>query len=130
MSVKLPVMEVQRKLNDDPEFLLNARLWTATVKFMVGEDPYLLKVVDGRVVEFTDTPDHFDPWTIRIGGPANGWEKLLMAVPPPFYQDFWGVFFRHGFEMGGDLPELYACYGAVRRVLEVLRETHTQLQEA
>jgi len=131
MPIQLPCEVVRTTLNDDPEFQLTARLWTATLKLVMGDVTYLMKVEDGVVTEFTDEPDHFDPYSIVIGGPEDGWEKLLSPVPPPFYQDFWGAFFRHGFEMGGDLPSLYASYGAVRRTLELLRAVHNdQLQEA
>ncbi|MDO8212219.1 hypothetical protein [Conexibacter sp. CPCC 206217] len=129
MTVKLPCAATRAALNEDPEFLINARLWNVGMKLRVGEQAYLVQIEDGKVARFTDEPDQFDTWTISIGGPEDGWEKLLEPVPPPFYQDFFGAFFRHDFEMGGDLASLYASYGAVRRLLEVLRETHN-LQEA
>ncbi len=126
MSVKLPCEAARSALNDDPEFRINARLWSAGLRLKVGEQAYLMEIVDGRVARFTDAVDQFDTYSITIAGPEDGWAHLLEPVPPPFYQDFFGAFFRHDFEMGGDLPSLYASYGAVRRMLEVLRETHNR----
>src|SRR4051812_6064527 len=102
MPVTLPCDATKDALNSDPEFRLNAQHWDAAVKLKVGERTYLLRVVDGTVAEFKDEWDAFDPYSITIGGPEEGWEQLLKPIPPPFYQDFWGAFFRHDFEMGGD----------------------------
>jgi hypothetical protein len=126
MTVTLPCEETKQALNEDPEFALAARLWSAGVRLDVGGRKHLLTVRDGVVEQFTDDPDPFDPYTITIGGPEEGWGHLLQAMPPPFYQDFWGAFFRHDFEMGGDLELLYVGYGAVRRMLEVMRETYNR----
>lgn len=123
MPVTLPCDATREALNADPEFRLNAQHWNAAVKLKVGDRNYLMRVVDGTVEEFKDEWDAFDVYTITIGGPEEGWEQMLKPIPPPFYQDFWGAFFRHDFEMGGDLESLYANYGAVRRMLEVLRAT-------
>lgn len=123
MAVQLRCEKIVATINGDPEFQISARLWNTRIRFDVGDHPYAVHVDEGKVVEFTDEPDDFRPYAIRIGGPEEGWEKLLSPVPPPFYQDFWGVFFRHEFEMGGDLESLYAYYGAVRRLLDVMRQT-------
>jgi hypothetical protein len=124
VTVKLPCAATKQALNEDPEFAIAARLWNAGVRFNVGDQRYLVTVVNGTVAEFSDHPDPFDPYAITIGGPEDGWAHLLEPTPPPFYQDFWGAFFRHGFEMGGDLELLYGGYGAVRRMLEVMRATY------
>jgi hypothetical protein len=126
MTVTLPCEETMQALSEDPEFALAARLWSAGVRLDVGDRKHLLTVRDGVVVDFTDEPDPFAPYTIIISGPEEGWGHLLEPTPPPFYQDFWGAFFRHDFDMGGDLELLYAGYGAVRRMLEVMRETYAR----
>jgi hypothetical protein len=128
VPVILPPATVQEALNADPEFRLAARYWTARIKLTIGEGAYFLKITDGAVTSVSDTPTGFDSYTIEIGGPESDWEEILAEVPRPFYQDFFSAFLRHGFTLAGDLELLYAYYGAVRRMAEVLRAIN--LQEA
>ncbi len=128
MTVVLPTEATKAALNEDPEFIHAARYWTASVRFVVGDTDYLLQVNDGAITHFGDR-DIFEPYQITIGGPEEGWAQLLKPEPPPFYQDFFGAFFRHGFEMGGDLESLYAHYDAIRRLLQTMRASATR-QEA
>jgi hypothetical protein len=126
MSVTFAPASVQEALNADPEFQLNARFWTVKMKLTVGEQPYFVHITDGQVTSVTDQPTGFDAYTVEIGGPEEVWEQILAETPVPFYQDFWSAFFRHGFTLGGDLESLYAYYGAVRRMAEILRAIHQE----
>ncbi len=121
MTVTLPTEALKDALNGDYEFLHAARYWDAGIRITVGDHHYFLKIVGGRVDRFDVEWDIFDPYDISIGGPEEGWGLMLQPVPPPFYHDFFGVFFRHGFDMGGNLESLYSHYDAVRRVLEIAR---------
>jgi hypothetical protein len=125
VSVTFVPATLQEALNGDPEFRLAARYWNSRIKLAVGEQPYFVTVVDGVVVDATDVATGFDPYTIEIGGPVETWEEILAEVPRPFYQDFWSAFFRHGFTLGGDLELLYAYYGAIRRMADILRSLRT-----
>lgn len=84
----LPDLSVIRAaLNDDPEFRLMARLWTARLVLEIGDDRYLVEVRDGEVARFTDRVTLFDSFDIRIGGSTDGWTRLLALEPEPMYQD-------------------------------------------
>ena len=59
--------------------------------------------------------------TSTIAAAPAEWEKLLAPVPPPFYQDPFGASLHHPVSLGGDPETLFAYYGALRRVIEILR---------
>jgi pimeloyl-ACP methyl ester carboxylesterase len=105
----------------DPAFQIQARDWTAHVVFALGEEAYRLQVRDGRLAGFARDASAA-PADVRISGPAEAWEKLLMAVPPAPYQDprFGGH--RVGFVVEGALAGALApYYGAILEFLKVLR---------
>ena len=106
--------------NDDGEFAIAARMWDAEVMLVSGTDAVRLTVRGGRITEVAASPaDAAAP--IRIVGPPDGWEKLLSAVPPPFYQDLFGAAARHGFTIEGAIEDVYPYYPALRRLIEILR---------
>jgi hypothetical protein len=125
-KVALQVDAVRKGLQNDREWSLAARFWYARIRFFIGDDQYFMRIEDGRVAEFKAGTDGFDSYTINIGGPPEVWRHLLMEVPPPYYQDFLPAQLHHGFTCGGDLPSLYAYYGAMSRILAVMRQCHAK----
>lgn len=112
---------LRERLNADPEFTVQARSWSATLVFWVAEDPYTLVIDQGIVSDFSATVHKLHPRTAEFRGTAADWAALLAAVPPPFYQDFMGAIFSHGFVLAGDMEQVFSRYPAIRRVLEVMR---------
>ncbi|MDP9235891.1 MAG: hypothetical protein M3P30_00580 [Chloroflexota bacterium] len=97
--------------NDDGEFAIAARMWDADVMLVSGADAVRLTVRAGVITEAAPAPsDAAAP--IRIVGPPDGWEKLLRAVPPPFYQDLFGAAAHHAFTIEGAIE---TCTRTTRR---------------
>lgn len=121
VSLVFPVDAVKTRLNTDAEFGLMARYWYTDIRFFIDDDQYFLRIEDGKVRYFQHGTHGFDPYTINIGGPAAVWQKMMEETPQPFYHDFFAASLHHGFTCGGDIESLYAYYGAVRRILEIIR---------
>jgi pimeloyl-ACP methyl ester carboxylesterase len=119
------VEAVARTAASDPAFRQGARHWTADVVFRMGEEPYRLQIRDGALARFAR--DHSDaPADVRISGPVEAWDKLLLATPPAPYQDprFGGQ--RVGFVVEGELTGALApYYGAILEFLKVLRRVRS-----
>lgn len=122
MSVKIWNDTIREAANADRQFQYAARRWTCELMFKVGADRYIFDVVDGEVRRFELTTDQFQGSSVTLGGTDEDWEKLLKPVPVPFYQDFFGAWFNHGFEISGDLRSLFAHYWALLRLLDIMRE--------
>lgn len=126
MSVKIWNDAVREAANADRQFRYAARRWTCELMLKVGDDRYIFDVVDGEVRRFELTTDQFQGSSATLGGTAEVWEQLLRPVPVPFYQDFIGAWFNHGFEISGDLRSLFAHYWALLRLLDIMREVGSQ----
>lgn len=111
-----------QRANDDGEFRLHARFWTAKVRIVHGSERTLLEMAAGEM-------RRAGPWDpadygadLEIAAPAADWEALLDAVPRPFYQDLFAAQAHHGFRLNGADHHLCAYYPAVRRLVDLMRE--------
>jgi hypothetical protein len=106
--------------NSDGEFAIAARLWDADVVFVSGDDAVRFAVRAGRVGDVAPVAaDTKAP--VRIVGAPEGWEKMLMTPPPPFYQDLFAAWVHHGFRIEGTIEDVMPYYPALRRLIELLR---------
>lgn len=121
MALTIQAEAIRTALEADSLFTHAARRWTCRLLLKVGDDRYLLDVLDGRVRRFELTTDLFDACDIVLGGREQDWDELTRPVPVPFFQDFIGAWFNHGFEMTGDLRSLFAHYWALLRLLDIMR---------
>jgi hypothetical protein len=126
VALKILTDEVRTRANADAQFLNAARLWNFELLLRVGFDNYMMSISDGRIARFDVTTDIFERHNGVLGGTEDDWQQLLTPVPPPFYQDFFGAFFQHGFQMSGDLDSMFAHYWALLRLLAIMRATHNE----
>lgn len=130
MGVVIPTEAVRDRLNADPVFAHAARRWSTQLLVRVGEEGYVLVIREGVVTRFEAGADQFDRYDAVLGGTDHDWAELLAPVPRPFYQDFFGAFFQHGFEMAGDLDAVFSYYWALLRFLDVARAVSNGLDLA
>ncbi len=109
--------------NDDGEFKLAARLWNADVRLEAGDDAYVVRVRDGRVIEFApvDASNGAASHDVCISAPQNDWRELLRPAPKPFYQDLMAAVSRQNFKIQGDVVGFYPYYRAINRLFELMR---------
>jgi hypothetical protein len=129
VSMNIRPEQVLAALNADGQFRHAARRWTIEIVLGVGDERYVLDILDGHVRRFEPTSDLFQACGARLAGTENDWCKLLEPVPVPFYQDFIGAWFNHGFEISGDLRSVFAHYWALLRLLDVMRSVNAQAKE-
>lgn len=119
-SIDWPV--VQARSREDAEFRLHARFWNATVRFGIGQRKYKMRIKDGVVGTVERWPGGMAA-DLSISAPESDWDALLQPLPKPFYQDLHAASIHHGFEVGGDIGHYCAYYPAIRRLVEIMRET-------
>ena len=106
----------------DPELARAVRFWTGALILADGDARSALRFEAGRFAGAGASAAPAGPRDVEIAAAPAQWEKLLAAVPPPFYQDVFGASLHHPVSLGGDVETLYAYYAAIRRVIEILRE--------
>ena len=110
------------RANDDGEFHLHARFWSARIRVVHGERSTRLRIIDGTLADV-------GPWNpadfgadLTIDADAAAWDAMLAPVPRPFYHDLWAASVHHGVQIIGNSHHRCAYYPAVRRLLELMRE--------
>lgn len=114
-----------QRLAADGEFRVAARHWTATLRLDVGDQSQAIQLRDGRVdgVRACTPTSACD---VFISAPRTVWDEMLQPLPRPFYQDLLAAVTHHGVLVNSDLLEIAAYYPALRRLLEILRESREQ----
>ena len=114
---------VAQQLNADGEFRLAARHWTATLRLdVVADESHAIQLENGQVTGVTACAATRD-CDVFITAPHHTWEQMLQPIPRPFYQDLLAAAVHHGVVLNSDWLDLAAYYPALRRLLEVLRES-------
>jgi hypothetical protein len=111
-----------QRVNGDGEFRVASRAWTATVRLDVGDASHSLRFEAGVLREVGGC-DRESPCDVFVSAPREEWEQLLERVPRPFYQDLFGAAWIHDFTLSEDLEAWAAYYPALRRLVEILRES-------
>jgi hypothetical protein len=115
----LPIEAAARAANDDPEFRIAARFWSANLRLASGERSWLVRLRDGRIAEVAAAPSGAAAGA-GIAAPAAVWREILAPTPRPFYQDLYGAALHHG--LAFENPDaLWPYYPALRRLVELLR---------
>ncbi len=114
------LQQLEATANADAEFRLAARFWSTRIALRDESAGQLVKIEDGRIVEVRPC-EQDAACDVSISASREEWERFLEPVPRPFYQDLWGAWTRHGFELEGDLDSLYPYYPALRRLFDLVR---------
>ena len=83
-----------------------------------------LDIRNGELAGVVEAPGIFDEFAIEIAAGDDVWAKILAPVPPPFYHDLFPAQLHHGLRISGDLESVFAYYGALRRLTELMRAVH------
>lgn len=113
-------------VNDDPEFKIAGRYWNATIKVVFGDEPLIIKIKDGVVVEVFEPEGRNYMIEVReydlvIEAPVAEWDQFFQSEPKPFYHDLFAAVTRHDFQWGGDVKMWFAYYGALRQMFALMR---------
>ena len=114
--------DLARRVNQDGEFRLASRFWDATLRLDLGPESQRLCFREGQLQEIRGCEVDAD-CDMHISAPVEDWERLLEPIPRPFYQDLFAAQLHHGFQMNAEPVDYAAYYPALRRLVEILRET-------
>ncbi|HYM72412.1 MAG TPA: hypothetical protein VET89_05485 [Stellaceae bacterium] len=114
------IATLAERVNGDAALLRRGRFLTTVLQLLVGEEFFLVRIVDGRIAE------------TRRGGLTTGdfamiaepsvWHRLLATDPPPGDHDFLAFYKRKELRLAGDIHPLMAHLLYFKGVLAKLRE--------
>lgn len=108
-------------VNGDADLVWKGRGLTATMLVAVGEAEWLVDIREGRIETVRKGPFRMASWTFALKGTREGWDKFWRPIPPPYYQDIFGLLRQGELKFEGDLLPLWRSMMYVKGVLAALR---------
>ena len=115
--------------NEDGEFQLSARYWTSAVTIAIDDHAAKLTVIDGQIAGVETAASSSSATDgIELRATTEAWEKILSQSPQPGWV---GIAHVHDLQYAGDPLERAAYHGALRRLVQLMRDQlHGAIEEA
>ena len=95
-------------VNADADLVRRGRFLSTTFLVEVGDQGYLIKIHEGRVVSVRPGPFVTPHFSFALRAPRDEWESFWTALPPPGHHDIFALFKRGKLTIEGDLHPLMA----------------------
>ena len=108
-------------VNGNAALVRRGRFLSTTFLVEVGPQAWLVHVREGRIAAVEKGPFRMASWSFALRGTAEGWARFWQPVPPPYYQDIFGLLRQNELRLEGDLLPLWANMMYVKGVMGALR---------
>jgi hypothetical protein len=105
-------------VNADDTLVRRGRFLTCDFLIEVGDTPYHVSVVSGRIASVTPGPALMRPWRFAIRAPEDAWREFWQPVPRAGFHDLFALTRFGRARIEGDLQPLMANLRYVKDVLE------------
>jgi hypothetical protein len=122
-AVTAPVNTLPALVDADDRLIYRGRWLTVRFLLEVGEDSYLVDVVEGRVVAVRGGPFVMPLWRFALRASVQDWSAFWSASPPAGSHDLFALLKRRALRIEGDLHPFMANLQWFKDVLALLRET-------
>ena len=95
-------------VNADRDLVRRGRYVSTTFLMEIGEQGYLVKIIEGRIVSVTPGPFVTPNYSFALRAPREEWLGFWTKVPPPGHHDIFALFKRGKLVIEGDLHPLMA----------------------
>lgn len=92
----------------DPVLLRRGRTLDTTCQLNIGDAVFLLRILDGNIIEWRQGPLVTPSADFAISGDEAVWQRFLAAAPPPGDHDLFAFVKRKELVVTGDLHPLMA----------------------
>ena len=108
-------------VNGNPAITRWGRGMNETFMVEVGEQQYLLRISDGKIMAVDEGPFTQRSWRFAIRASRESWEKFWHQPPAPGWHDLFALLRRGDVRFEGDQRVLMAYLLYVKLVLAALR---------
>src|SRR5260221_8018214 len=95
-------------VNADRELVRRGRHLSTTFLMEIGDQGYLIKIIEGRIVSVTPGPFVTPNYSFALRAPRDEWQLFWTKLPPPGHHDIFALFKRGKLVIEGDLHPLMA----------------------
>jgi hypothetical protein len=104
-------------VNADANLVRRGRYLSTTFCMEIGEQGYLIKIIEGRIVSVTPGPFVTPNYSFALRAPRDEWEMFWKKVPTPAHNDIFALFKRGKLTIEGDLHPFMANLLYIKDVL-------------
>ena len=109
-------------VNADANLVRRGRYLSTTFMLGIGEQGYLVKIIEGRIVSITPGPFVTPNYSFALRAPRDEWEMFWEKVPKPGHNDIFALFKRGKLTIEGDLHPFMANLLYIKDVLAAPRQ--------
>lgn len=104
--------------------MLMSRFWTGSIHVVVGGECTTIQLDNGTIAGMSDAPlAEAGATDVVITASPDAWTEMLATIPRPMYHDLHAAARYHDVEISGDTLTTYQYYPALRRFLEIARDS-------
>ncbi len=124
------IEQIRDLVNADEELVRRGRFVSTTFLLEIGEQGYLVKIIEGRIVSITPGPFVTPNYSFALRAPRDEWATFWTKLPPPGHHDIFALFKRGKLVIEGDLHPLMANLLYFKDVLAAPRKTEKRAAPA
>ena len=116
------IERIAELVNADAELVRRGRHLNTTFLIEIGDQGYLIKIIEGRIVSVTPGPFVTPNYSFALRAPRDEWELFWTELPPPGHHDIFALFKRGKLVIEGNLHPLMAKLLYLKDVLAAPRK--------
>ena len=116
------IERIPELVNADANLVRRGRFLSTTFMLGIGDQGYLVKIIEGRIVSITPGPFVTPNYSFALRAPREEWEMFWKKLPPPGYNDIFALFKRGKLTIEGDLHPFMANLLYIKDVLAAPRQ--------
>jgi hypothetical protein len=116
------IERIRDLVNADENLVRRGRYLSTTFMLGVGNQGYLVKIIEGRIVSITPGPFVTPNYSFALRAPKDEWEMFWEKIPRPGHNDIFALFKRGKLTIEGDLHPFMANLLYIKDVLAAPRK--------
>ncbi len=116
------IERIAELVNADANLVRRGRFLSTTFLMEIGEQGYLVKIIEGRIVSVTPGPFVTPNYSFALRAPRDEWEMFWKKMPGPGHNDIFALFKRGKLTIEGDLHPFMANLLYIKDVLAAPRQ--------
>lgn len=121
MSLPDLIERLPQFVNGNPVLLRRGRYLSTDVMLEVGQTPFHLSIVQGRIESLVRGPFPMRSWSFAVRGRDEAWRKFWAPQPEPRFHDVFALAKFGEFRIEGDFRPLMANLLYFKGLLEAPR---------
>jgi hypothetical protein len=109
-------------VNADANLVRRGRYLSTTFMLGIGDQGYLVKIIEGRIVSITPGPFVTPNYSFALRAPCEEWDMFWKRVPEPGHNDIFALFKRGKLSIEGDLHPFMANLLYIKDLLAAPRK--------